>query len=58
MEKDRRELDIYELDSQQLRRRYVFSDPIAVKRVSDDGKRVFVLTTSQTAYLLDTTVPN
>lgn len=58
MEKDAKELDLYDLESQQLRRRYVFSDPIALKRMSDDGKRLLVLTASQTAYLLDTTVPN
>ena len=55
LEKDAKELDLYDLESQQLKRKYVFSDPIALKRVSNDGKRIFVLTTSQTAYLLDTT---
>lgn len=58
VEKDAKELDLYDLDSQQLRRRYVFSDPIALKHFSDDGKRLLVLTASQTAYLLDTTAPN
>jgi hypothetical protein len=58
VEKDAKELDLYDLDSQQLRRRFVFSDPIALKRMSDDGKRLLVLTASQTAYLLDTTAPN
>lgn len=57
-EKDAKELDLYDLDSQQLRRRYIFSDPIALKRMSADGKRLLVLTASQTAYLLDTTAPN
>jgi len=55
LEKDAKELDLYDLESQQLKRKYVFSDPIALKRVSNDGKRILVLTTSQTAYLLDTT---
>jgi hypothetical protein len=58
LEKDARELDLYDLDSQQLRRRYVFSDPIALKRMSADGKRLLVLTASQTVYLLDTSAPN
>ena len=58
VEKDAKELDLYDLESRELRRRYVFSDPIAIKRMSDDGKRLLVLTASQTAYLLDTTVPN
>ncbi len=58
VDKDAKELDLYDLGSQQLRHRYVFSDPIAVKRLSDDGKRLMVLTASQTAYLIDTTAPN
>jgi hypothetical protein len=58
VEKDAKELDLYDLESRGLRRRYVFSDPIAIKRMSDDGKRLLVLTASQTAYLLDTTVRN
>ena len=57
LEKDAKEVDLYDLSSQQLRRRYVFADPVALKRVSDDGKRLLVLTVSQTAYLLDTTAP-
>jgi len=57
LEKDAKEVDLYDLDSQQLRRRYVFTDPIALKRLSGDGKRLLVLTASQTVYLLDTTGP-
>jgi hypothetical protein len=51
VEKDAKELDLYDLDSQQLRRRYVFSDPIALRRMSADGKRVLVLNASRTLYL-------
>ena len=58
LEKNSRELDLYDLESQQLRRRYVFPDPIAVKRISSDGKRLLVLTATQTAYLLDIAAPN
>jgi hypothetical protein len=58
VDKDAKELDLYDLESLELRRRYVFSDPISLKRLSDDGKRLMVLTASQTAYLIDTTVPN
>jgi WD40 repeat protein len=57
LERDAKEVDLYDLASQQLRRRYVFSDPVAVKRLSSDGKRLLVLTDSQTVYLLDTTAP-
>lgn len=57
LEKDAKELDLYDLNSQALLRRYVFADPIALKRLSSDGKRLLVLTASQTAYLIDTTVP-
>jgi hypothetical protein len=57
IEKDTRELDLYDLNTQQLQRRYIFSDPISLKKFSDDGKRLLVLTASQTAYLIDTTAP-
>jgi hypothetical protein len=55
VEKDARELDLYDLNSQQLRRQYVFADPIALKHFSEDGQRLLVLTASQTAYLMDLT---
>jgi len=58
LEYDERDLDLYDLDSQQLRRRYIFSDPIILKYLSYDGKRLLVVTASQTAYLLDTTAVN
>ena len=57
VEKDAKELNLYDLESQQLRRRYVFADPIAVKKMSADGKRLLVMTASQTVYLFDTTTP-
>jgi WD40 repeat protein len=57
LERSSKEVDLYDLASQQLRRRYVFCDPVAVKRLSADGKQLLVLTDSQTAYLLDTTAP-
>ena len=55
VERDARELDLYDLNSQQLRRQHVFADPIALKHFSEDGRRLLVLTASQTAYLLDLT---
>jgi hypothetical protein len=32
---------------------FIFSSPIAMLRFTSDGQRLFVLTTSQTAYVLD-----
>jgi len=53
VERDAKELDLYDLNTQQLRSRYVFSDPIATKEVSGDGKRLLVLTNTQTVYLFN-----
>lgn len=58
VEKDRKELDLYDLRSRDLKTKYVFADPIALKKLSSDGSRLLVVTDSQTAYLIDTTVPN
>ena len=58
LEKDARELDLYDLGSLQLKQKYVFADPIALKQISEDGKKLFVLTTAQTAYLFDTVGAN
>jgi hypothetical protein len=55
VERDAKQLDLYDLNTQQLRRRYVFSDPIVLKRMSPDGKRLLVLTNTQTVYLIDMT---
>jgi WD40 repeat protein len=46
-------LMIYDLASTRLRQKYTFPDPISLKGFSGDGKRLFVLTNSQTAYVLD-----
>jgi hypothetical protein len=32
---------------------FIFTRPIAMLRFSQDGKRLFVLTVSQTVYILD-----
>ena len=58
LEKDAKELDLNDLESQQLRRRYVFADPIALKKMSGDGRRLLVMTATQTAHLLNPTAPN
>jgi WD40 repeat protein len=50
-------VDLYDLDGTQLRRQFKFPTSIAYKQFSPDGKRLFVLTYNQTAYVLDLTVP-
>ncbi len=47
------EVNVYSLADSQLRRTYKFPVSIAYKRFSPDGKRLFVLTRDQTAYVLD-----
>jgi hypothetical protein len=34
------------------------ADPIALKKMSGDGRRLLVMTATQTAHLLDPTAPN
>jgi WD40 repeat protein len=53
VDKDANELDLYDLNTQTLWRRYVFAEPIALRQMSNDG-HLLVLTQSQTAYLIDT----
>lgn len=47
------ELDLYELGNPQVKREYHFPTSVAYKTFSPDGKRLFVLTRDQTAYVLD-----
>jgi WD40 repeat protein len=49
------EVNVYGLADSQLRRAYQFPVSIAYKKFSRDGKRLFVLTRDQTAYVLDLT---
>jgi hypothetical protein len=56
VENEAGELTIYDLATSQLREKYVFPEPISIKRFSPDGKRLFVLTVNQTVYILDVTV--
>ena len=49
------ELNVYGLADSQLRRTYKFPASIAYKKFSPDGKRLFVLTRDQTAYVLNLT---
>jgi len=47
------QLSIYDMASSQLKQQYTFADPISFKIFSPDGSRLFVVTASQTAYILD-----
>jgi hypothetical protein len=49
------EVDLYDLATSQVRRKYNFPVPVMYERFSPDGKRLFVLTRDQTAYTLDLT---
>jgi len=53
---ERREVAVFDLATSQLRRRYVFSAPVAFKAFSADGQRLLVFTNDQTVYLLDQTL--
>jgi hypothetical protein len=53
VESEEGKLTIYDLASMRERDQFVFAGPIAFARFSDDGKRLFVLTRSQYAYVLD-----
>jgi WD40 repeat protein len=47
------QVNVYRLSDSHLRQSYKFPKSIAYKRFSPDGKRLFVLTRDQTAYVLD-----
>lgn len=47
-------LDLYDLKTFQKREQYVFPARVARVQFNPDGKRLFVLTADQTAYVLDT----
>src|SRR5271156_3215790 len=48
------QLDVYALPSLEKRRQLDFPSRISLQRFSADGKRLFVLTANQTAYIFDT----
>jgi WD40 repeat protein len=47
------EVSVYQLADSHLRRTYRFPTSVAFKKFSADGRRLFVLTRDQTAYVLD-----
>jgi len=58
LENESGQIRLYDLATSKLRQQYVFSDPISFKTFSPDGQRLFVLTTNQTAYIVNVTVSN
>jgi len=47
------QMTIYDLVTLKARDQFTFSSPVTLARFSNDGKRLFVLTQSQTTYVLD-----
>jgi WD40 repeat protein len=53
VENERGQLTVYDLSNMQRRDQFTFSSPVSLAQFSADGKRLFVLTANQTAYVLD-----
>ena len=53
VENERGQLTIYDLASMEKRDQLTFSNPLSMIRFSVDGKKLFVLSANQTAYVLD-----
>ena len=53
VENERGKIAVYDLETMEKRDEFSFSSAISLLRFSDDGQRLFVLTTGQTVYLLD-----
>jgi WD40 repeat protein len=52
VENERGQLIVYDLATMAKRDEFTFNSPVALTRFSPDGKRLFVLTANQTAYVL------
>lgn len=53
VENEMGKIAIYDLDTMEKREEFSFSSPISMLRFSRDGRRLFVLTSGQTIYILD-----
>ncbi len=53
VENERGQLSLYDLATLRKRDQFVFTSPISMVQFALDGKRLFVLTSGQTAYVLD-----
>jgi len=58
LENEAGQLSVYDMALSQLKQQYTFADPISFKIFSPDGGRLFVVTASQTAYILDLAAKN
>ena len=58
VEAESSQLSIYDMNNSQLRQQYTFADPLSFEAFSPDGSRLFVMTASQTAYILDLNAKN
>ncbi|HZB46746.1 MAG TPA: hypothetical protein VE360_15930, partial [Pyrinomonadaceae bacterium] len=57
VENERGQLAVYDLATMAKRDQFTFTSPVSLTRFSPDGKRLFVLTANQTAYVLDMEPP-
>jgi WD40 repeat protein len=53
VENESGQLTVYDLSTMERRDQFTFSGPVSLTQFSPDGKRLFVLTASQTAYVLN-----
>jgi hypothetical protein len=58
IESESGQVSVYDMATSQLQQQYTFSDPVSFKTFSRDGSRLFVMTASQTAYILDVPAKN
>ena len=56
LESDPHTISLYDLTTSKLRHKYTFPAAVSASGLSGDGTRLFVLTNSQTGYVLDVTV--
>lgn len=53
VENEKGQLAIYSLETMEKRDQFNFSSPVSLIRFNEDGRRLLVLTSNQTAYMLD-----
>jgi WD40 repeat protein/predicted SprT family Zn-dependent metalloprotease len=53
VENEKGQLTIYNLETMEKRDQFNFSSPVSLIRFNEDGRRLLVLTSNQTAYILD-----
>ncbi|MGH9799737.1 MAG: hypothetical protein ACRD82_05180, partial [Blastocatellia bacterium] len=53
IENERGQLTVYDLASLEKRDQFTFTHPVSLAMFSQDGKKLFALTSNQTAYVLD-----